>query len=78
MPDEEDFPMEPIVGSSRISAMGYDPSTKRMRCEFPNGALYEYSDVTAEVYHAVRFAPSVGSAFQSLIVGGGLAYERIA
>lgn len=77
MANEEDFTMETIVGSSRIIAIGYDQGTKEMRAQFPNGAVYSYSNVPESVYGAVRYAPSVGSSFHELIVGGGYAYERI-
>lgn len=51
------------VNSSQINAIGYAAATNTMRIEFKSGSLYEYANVTPEVFEAFAKAPSIGSHF---------------
>ncbi len=80
------------VSSSQISAIGYDPDTKKLRIQFADrtkrndvvvpGQLYEYDSVPPEAHAALMAADadeklSVGTHFGLLIRAGGYAYRRI-
>ena len=60
--------MQP-VSSSNIKAIGYDPSTLRLRVEFLNGSTYIYSGVPEAVWSDFSSAASVGSYFAKNIKG---------
>lgn len=51
------------VNSSQINAIGYAAATKTMRIEFKSGSLYEYANITPELFEQFAKAPSVGSFF---------------
>ena len=51
------------VSSSNISSIGYDPGTGILEIEFKSGGIYQYSNVSTEVYQALLSAPSVGKFF---------------
>jgi hypothetical protein len=53
------------VESSQIKAIGHDPKTNTLSIQFKHGAgaIYHYSDVTAEQFSAFKNAESVGSHF---------------
>ncbi len=44
--------MHPIT-STNVSAVGYDPASRRMRVQFSSGGTYEYSDVDESLYEAM-------------------------
>ena len=60
--------MTPIK-SSNVKSVGFDPESKKMRVEFSNGTMYEYSDVAPHVHAELRSAESVGSYFAKNIRG---------
>jgi hypothetical protein len=50
--------------SSQVKAYGYDAETRTLAVQFiSNNALYHYADVPAEVFEAMKAAPSVGAFF---------------
>lgn len=51
------------VQSSQINAIGFAAATKTMRIEFKSGSLYEYANITPDLFEAFSKAPSVGSFF---------------
>lgn len=55
------------VLSSQINAIGHDSITNKMRIEFKSGALYEYSEVTPEIFGEFAKAKSIGSHFYKYI-----------
>jgi KTSC domain len=76
MADEIQFEMHDIPASSRLTAWGYNEEAQKARAIFPKtGRSAIYSGVPRDVFEAVLNAPSVGSAFGALIVGGGFPFE---
>jgi hypothetical protein len=57
------------VSSSNIAEVGFDSETGRMGVRFLNDTEYEYDDVPADAYEAVKDASSVGKTFNQLIKG---------
>jgi hypothetical protein len=60
--------MQPVE-SSNIKAIGHDPVTGKMRIEFRDGGLYEYSEVQQNTFHAFLKARSQGGYFHARIRG---------
>ena len=54
------------VASSRIASMGWE-NNETMEVEFSTGAVYQYSNVSKELYDKVVSTDSVGQAFNMLI-----------
>lgn len=48
------------VTSSNLRAVGYDPASRCLECEFSSGSVYRYADVPAEVYAELLKAESKG------------------
>ncbi len=65
------------VSSSNLSAVGYDPATRKLRVAFLSGSLYEYSGVPASVHAGLMAAGSHGSYFDTYIKNGSYSYQRI-
>jgi hypothetical protein len=60
--DSEDFSVERvIVESSNIASVGYDADTSTLEVEFLNGAVYQYFEVSEDLYHDMLRASSPGS-----------------
>lgn len=53
--------------STAIKSFDYDKEKKILRVEFGNGGVYQYSDVPASVYKALKETPSVGQYFNTHI-----------
>jgi hypothetical protein len=51
--------MRPVVSSS-IAAAGYDAAREILRLRYIGGATYDYARVPADVFEALRKAPSHG------------------
>ena len=49
------------VSSSNIASIGYDSAFLTLEVEFNNGAIYQYYDVTEDVYTDLLNASSIGS-----------------
>lgn len=58
--------MQPVE-SSNLSAAGYDATTKKLRIQFKNGSIYEYSDVAKQTYDGLLSAESAGKYFTAYI-----------
>ena len=48
------------VDSSNIEALGFDEDSSTLQIEFKNGGLYQYFDVTENVFIGLRDADSPG------------------
>jgi hypothetical protein len=55
------------VSSSAIEAVGYDPSTRRMRIRFAGGNEYDFCGVPEAVYQGLMLASSKGSYYNDNI-----------
>lgn len=53
-----------FVSSSRISSVGWENDV--MEVEFPDGAVYQYYNVSKSEYTAFLNSPSLGSALSRL------------
>lgn len=76
MANDDQFDMVP-VSSSQVASAGYRAETQKMRVEFVNGALYDYSGVPENVYQGLIHAASVGQYFNSAVKNAGYPFERI-
>lgn len=64
----EEYKMEmKAVSSSNIAAVGFDGGT--LRVQFTNGAQYDYSGVSEELYNQLMAAESIGRFFNQNIKG---------
>lgn len=66
------------VQSSVIAEIGYDHATMILEVAFHAGSVYQYSDVPAEVYHALVSTESVGRLFDEEVRSGPFACQQIA
>lgn len=59
-----DIPLTPVK-SSQVKAIGYDPLTKRLACQFAHGAghLYVYPNVEPKTHADFMAAESIGKFF---------------
>lgn len=57
------------VSSSAISAIGYDPTTMRMRIRFVQGDTYDFCAVPAHVFNGFLNSSSKGSYYNDHIRG---------
>jgi hypothetical protein len=55
------------LASSMIASAGYDAPTRVLEIEFLSGAVYQYSDVSVDLYEALLNAPSHGRLFHTRI-----------
>lgn len=55
------------VGSSAITAVGYDPTTKRMKITFKQGRTYDFCGVPPEVHQGLMSASSKGGYYDRVI-----------
>lgn len=55
------------VSSSNIAAIGYDEGSMTLTVEFLSGTLYQYFDVSSQVYQELMAAGSVGTYFSQNI-----------
>lgn len=57
------------VSSSNIASVGYDEASSTLEIEFVGGGLYQYDDVSKEVYEEFLNADSKGKFFAQNIKG---------
>lgn len=55
------------VASSAISAVGYDPTTRRMKVTFKQGRTYDFCGVPPDVHNSFMRAGSKGSYYDRVI-----------
>ena len=56
------------VQSSVIAAAGYDPERRTLYVVFNTGRVYEYMDVSAEIYDGLMAAESKGRFLNQTII----------
>jgi hypothetical protein len=64
------------VSSSNVATVGYDSKTQTLEIEFNNGGVYQYFDVSQEIYEALISADSVGK-FLNANIKGYYRYARV-
>jgi hypothetical protein len=57
------------VKSSNISSVGYDKVKQLLEVQFTNEDVYQYNNVSIEVYETLISSASIGAAFHILIRG---------
>jgi KTSC domain len=57
----------PLVDSSAVSSIEYDPDRKEMYVTFTSGSRYTYFKVPQDVYENWLAAPSIGEYFSEHI-----------
>lgn len=58
-----------MVLSTEIEWIGYEEKRRMLQVEFLSGSIYQYDDVTREVYRDFLEAPSHGRFFETRIKG---------
>lgn len=58
---------QPIKGSSRIAAIGYDPEDFILEVEFHGNSVYQYKPFTPEGYTSFMKAESKGKFFEHYV-----------
>lgn len=66
--EDENIPRK-AVQSSLFKSVGYDEKEQLLQVEFKNGDVYNYSDITQEMYQALSSAESIGKYYLANIKG---------
>jgi hypothetical protein len=56
-----------FVSSSSVRSIGYDPSSQTLEVEFNNSFVYQYYNVSQQVFDALMASPSKGQFLNSQI-----------
>ncbi|MBS0548645.1 MAG: KTSC domain-containing protein [Proteobacteria bacterium] len=64
------------VASSNIASIGYDEPAQTLEVEFINGAIYQYYNVSSDIFAAFKESPSKGS-FLNLYLRNAYPYSRV-
>ena len=66
------------VQSSNIASIGYDKESKTLEIEFLNGGIYQYNDVSENIYKRLMSAESKGKFFITRIRNNpSYAYRKV-
>ena len=57
------------VSSSNVASVGYDMESSTLEIEFNNGGVYQYFDVSEQIFNELKTASSVGGYLASNIKG---------
>lgn len=57
------------VSSSNVASVGYDADSATLEIEFNNGAVYQYFDVSENIYGELIGAQSIGGYLANNIKG---------
>ena len=71
--DVEMYPVE----SSHISEVGYDENSQSLYVRFTNGTLYQYFDISPDIWDQLLYSTSKGVYLNENIKKPGYAYDRI-
>ena len=55
------------VSSRAISAVGYDPASRRMKIEFKQGKTYDFCNVPEHIFNGLLSASSKGTYYNDYI-----------
>ncbi|NUA25986.1 helicase HerA domain-containing protein [Cupriavidus basilensis] len=64
------------VGSSTVASIGYDEPAQTLEVEFLSGSVYQYYNVTQEMYTSLMHSPSKGQ-FLHQYIKNAYAYARV-
>jgi len=64
------------VASSNIASIGYDEQTQTLEIEFQNGTIYQYYNVTLDMYEKLMQEGSKGRFFNAYIKNA-FPYSRV-
>lgn len=64
------------VTSSNIASVGYDTDSQTLEIEFNNGTVYQYFDVSEQVFNELKGAASVGG-YLAANIKGTYRYSRV-
>lgn len=64
------------VASTNIASIGYDANTETLEVEFTNGSIYQYYNVSDELYSQLMLAGSKGQ-FLNTYIKNGYPYSRV-
>ncbi len=56
------------IESSMISSVGYDPVSEILEVEFNSGGVYQYGEVSEDIYRELMGAESKGQYFHAHIL----------
>lgn len=59
--------MRELVASSNIISVGYDEPSETLEIEFSNNTIYQYFNVSAEMFEQFKHAPSKGQFLNAYI-----------
>ncbi len=62
--------MQPVEGSSNITAAGYDPTQKILRVEFQGGKKYDYHGAPEHMFDDLMASNSPGSYLATIVKPG--------
>ncbi|SCU87797.1 conserved hypothetical protein [Cupriavidus necator] len=65
----------PVV-SSNVASIGYDPDSSTLEIEFNNGSIYQYFDVSENIYEELRTSGSIGG-YLATNIKGVYRYSRV-
>ncbi|RAI44344.1 KTSC domain-containing protein [Rhodoplanes roseus] len=64
------------VSSTNVASIGYDNATETLEVEFLNGGIYQYYNVSGELYEQFRAAGSKGQ-FLARYIKNAYPYSRV-
>lgn len=56
-----------LVSSSKLQSVGYDPQNRILEIAFHGNGVYQYEDVSQDIYTELMAAPSKGRYFAERI-----------
>lgn len=65
------------VESSNLKSVGYDEENEILEIEFKHGGIYQYYDVSKDVYDGLMSADSHGKYFDRNVKKAGYRYRKI-
>jgi len=68
--------MREPVASSNIVSMGYDEPSETLEIEFSNSTIYQYFNVSAEMFEQLKYAPSKGQ-FLNAYIKNAYPFSRV-
>ncbi len=66
----------PVLDSSNVAEIGYNPETQTLEVQFIKGSLYQYFDVPQVVYEGFISADSKGK-YLATQIKGNYRYARV-